>query len=147
MNKRNGFTLVELLVVMGIMILLMGISIMGIMGMRRGAELRGGTMAIRTTLMLARQQAVTKRQTVRVDISSTNMIVSFTAGGVSTNRIINFTPGITVTPSTTPLVFVPSGGIGGGSGTATIIIKEVAGVGSGSRTNKIWMLTGANREI
>lgn len=147
MNKRSGFTLVELLVVMGIMALLMGISTFGIIGMRRGAELRGGAMAVRTTLMLARQQAVTKRQNVRVDISSTNMMVSFTAGGVSTNRTISFSPGVTVSPSASPLIFVPSGGVGGGSGTATITISELPSIGSGSKVIKVWMLTGVNQEI
>ena len=148
MNKRNGFTLVELLVVMGIMILLMGISTMGIMGMRRGAELRGGTMAIRTTLMLARQQAVTKRQTVRVDINSTNMMVSFTTGGVSTNRTINFTPGITVSvpPGETPMIYTPSGSVSGGSGAPIITIQDMAS-GGGSKQIQVWKLTGASKEL
>lgn len=147
MNKRNGFTLIELLVVMGIMVLLMGISTMGFMGMRRGAELRGGAMAIRTTLMLARQQAVTKRQTVRVDISSTNMIVSFASGGVSTNRTISFTPGITVIPDEATLVFTPSGAVAGGAGAPKITVQDNASGGGGSKQIQVWKLTGASREL
>jgi prepilin-type N-terminal cleavage/methylation domain-containing protein len=145
MKNRNAFTLIELLVVMGLMAVLMGISTMGFIGMRRGAELRGGAMVVRTTLMLARQQAVTKRQTVRVDIASTNMTVSFSAGG-QTNRTINFSPGITVTSSKTPLLFQPSGGIAGGTGTAEIEIEELPSVGNGSKTIKVWLLTGASKE-
>ena len=146
MKKQIAFTLIELLVVMGIMVLLMGISVLGFMGMRRGAELRGGAMAVRTTIMLARQQAVTKRQTVRVDIAANNMRVSFSAMG-QTNRIIYFTPGITVTPDMTPLIFQPTGGIVGGTGTATITISELPSIGTGSKAVKVWLLTGASKEL
>jgi Tfp pilus assembly protein FimT len=61
-----GFTLLELLVVMGIMIVMMGMGITGYIAIRRGAELRGAVSSVRTTLMLARQQAITKRRTVTV---------------------------------------------------------------------------------
>ena len=145
MKQRNAFTLIELLVVMGIMVLLMGISTLGLLGMRRGAEVRGGVMAVRTTLMLARQQAVTRHQTVQVDIAADRMKVWFSGKG-TTNRVVYFSPGITVVPDETPLIFTPSGGMSGGSGAPKITIQDNAGA-SGSKQVQVWKLTGANKEL
>ncbi|MEI6166108.1 MAG: prepilin-type N-terminal cleavage/methylation domain-containing protein [bacterium] len=65
-RAQLAFTLVELLVVMGLMMMLMVAGLAGYRGMRRGAELRGADSIVRTTLMLARQQAVMKRKSVEV---------------------------------------------------------------------------------
>jgi prepilin-type N-terminal cleavage/methylation domain-containing protein len=148
MKQRNAFTLIELLVVMGIMVLLMGISTVGFMGLRRGAELRGGAMAVRTTLMLARQQAVTKRQAVKVAFTANSMTVSF-SGVNQTNRITYFSPGISVTPpSPNPLEFLPTGALAAGAGfTAEVIITEVPDGGAPPKRIKVWLLTGATKEM
>ena len=147
MKQRNAFTLIELLVVMGIMVLLMGISTLGLLGMRRGAELRGGAMAVRTTLMLARQQAVTKHQRVKVAFTANSMTTSF-SGVNQTNKITYFSPGITITPpSVNPLVFLASGGLAvAGAFTDQIVISEIPSVGSGSKTITVWLLTGVTKE-
>lgn len=147
MKNRSGFTLVELLVVMGIMVLLMGISTLGLMGIRRGAELRGGARSIRSTLMLARQYAVTKRQVVQVQFTSSSMTVIFSGAG-STNRTTYFSPGITITPpANNPLRFLPTGGLAvAGTYTDEIVVSEKPGIGTGSKTNKIWLLTGVTKE-
>ena len=132
---------------MGIMVVLMGISTLGLMGIRRGAELRGGARSVRSTLMLARQFAVTKRQTVKVAFKPESMIVSF-SGENMTNRTTYFTPGITVTPPTNnPLLFLPSGGLAvAGSFTDDIGISEKSGVGNGKKTITVWLLTGVTKE-
>ncbi len=148
MKKQNAFTLIELLVVMGLMVLLMGISVMGFIGMRRGAELRGGAMAVRTTLMLARQQAVTKRQTVNVAFSANSMTVSF-SGVNQTNRTTYLTPGITISklPGNNPLQFLPTGALAvAGSFTDEIEIKELIGDSKQTKTIKVWLLTGVTKE-
>ena len=146
MKKRNGFTLVELLAVMGIMVLLMGISTMGFIGIRRGAELRGGTRTIRSSLMLARQLAVTKRQTVTVFFSTNSMIVSSVALN-TTNRTTYFSPGISITPpGNNPLQFLPSGGLAvAGSFTDQIVITDKLNTAS-KKTITVWLLTGATKE-
>jgi general secretion pathway protein H len=148
MKRNKGFTLVELLVVMGIMVLLMGISTMGLMGIRRGAELRGGARSVRSTLMLARQYAVTKRQEVQVGFTANSMTVSFLAGG-STNRTTYFSPGITISklPDNNPLRFMPNGGLAvAGSFNDKIEISEKTGIGDGKKTIDIWLLTGVTKE-
>lgn len=65
-TARRAFTLAELLAVIVIMSLLMVVVIPGISGMTRGASLRGATMQVRTTLIAARQTAITRRTDVSV---------------------------------------------------------------------------------
>lgn len=148
MKRKKGFTLVELLVVMGIMVMLMGISTLGLVGIRRGAELRGGARSVRSTLMLARQYAVTKRQEVQVGFTASSMTVSFSGGG-STNRTTYFSPGIEITkmPDNNPLRFLPNGGLAvAGVFKDTIEISEKTGIGNGKKTIDIWLLTGVTKE-
>jgi prepilin-type N-terminal cleavage/methylation domain-containing protein len=61
-SSRAGFTILELLTVMVIIVLLMSIAAAGYLGMRRGAEMRSAVSTLRTAMMLARQQAVTHRR-------------------------------------------------------------------------------------
>jgi prepilin-type N-terminal cleavage/methylation domain-containing protein len=154
MKSRSGFTLLELLVVMGIMVLLMSISAIGIMGMRRGAEVRGAVMTVRTTMMLARQQAVTKRQNVSVEFyapgeDNTMVVVQGTAR--ATNSIVYLPRGVQFTslpPGLPPTItFTPSGGAGVGA-PVTIGLKEKDGVGKSpqSKTITVWLLTGVTEE-
>jgi prepilin-type N-terminal cleavage/methylation domain-containing protein len=76
---RYGFTLLELLVVMGIMVMLMSIATASFFGMRRGAEFRGAVSMVQNAMILARQQAVTKRRTVELTFEGgTNNSISMT---------------------------------------------------------------------
>ncbi len=68
---RRAFTLAELLAVIVIMSLLMVVVIPGISGMTRGASMRGATMQVRTTLIAARQTAISRRADVSVMFPST----------------------------------------------------------------------------
>lgn len=152
MNRRSGFTLVELLTVMGIMVLLMGISTIGFMGMRRGAEMRGAAMSIRTTLMLARQQAVTKRQNVTVQFFGTvdsvqNWMLVTTGPLGITNSTVNLPLGVGFDGAVTPVVFTASGSAQG-SGQQQIKIMEKKSVGKNrqSKSFTVWTLTGVTKE-
>lgn len=60
--RRGGFTLVELLVVIGIMGVLLVVATPMFNGMTRSSGMKGATMQLRTTLSLARQWAITHRQ-------------------------------------------------------------------------------------
>jgi prepilin-type N-terminal cleavage/methylation domain-containing protein len=148
MNHRSGFTLMELLVVMGIMVLLMSISAIGFIGMRRGAEIRGAVMTVRTTMMLARQQAVTKRQNVTVqfggDITTEkNMMTVIMGGSGVTNSVVYLPLGVGFSPLPLSIIFTPSGKASG-TGKADITIKEKSGSGGApqSKTITVWLLTG-----
>lgn len=154
-----GFTLLELLVVMGIMLLLMSTGVAGYFGMRRGAEMRGASSTVQTTLMLARQQAITKRRTVDVNFlqrGETNSIqVIETETGV-TNSLVHgevfLSPGIEYDKMQSPcppakVTFVPTGKAGG-TGTSVInLVEKTPGKGNQYQTSKItvWLLTGTTK--
>jgi len=155
MGRADGFTLLELLVVMGIMILLMTAGIGGYFQMRRGAEMRGAISTVRNTLMLARQQAVTKHRNVQVffnpDPSNTVTVVEIISG--ATNQVhtpaalppgIQFNPPL---PASGMIAFSPMGSTGG-VGTSTINLKEkTAGKGGVqmAATITVWLLTGVTQ--
>ena len=57
-----GFTLVEVLVVLVIVVILAGVTVPAIVGMGRGSALQGAISNVRSTLSLARQWAITNRK-------------------------------------------------------------------------------------
>lgn len=65
--RRSGITLIELLVVIAIMAIVASLSIPAFTGMGRGAAMRGAVAEITSTLALARQWAITKREPVTFD--------------------------------------------------------------------------------
>ncbi len=145
-----GFTLVELLVVMGIMVLMMGISAVGYLHIRRGAELRGATASVKSTLMLARQYAITKREPIKLVFSADAMEVVVERNGKSF-KTIQLPAGVEfVSPTPTQIPFKPSGSAGYG-GTYEIKVKEKADIASEDsrqwKTVKVWSLTGVAKEV
>lgn len=145
-----AFTLIELLVVMAIVMMISGMAIASWFGIRRGAEMRRSVSTVQTTLMLARQQAVTKRQTVLVEfiqVGETNaMIVK-----VGTNQVHNqmfLSPGVKFNPLPASVQFRPNGSAvgGGGSGMATISLVEKFAQGTPQPQNiDVWLLTGVTK--
>jgi len=59
-NARRAFTLMELMVVMGIIILLMALAV-PVLTRGRGSALRAATVNVKAALALTRQWAITKR--------------------------------------------------------------------------------------
>ena len=60
--RRNAFTLIEMLAVLGIVGIMMVIAVGAFDSMGRGQGLRGGVLNVRSSLALARQYAVTHRE-------------------------------------------------------------------------------------
>lgn len=156
-GARNGFTIMELLVVIGIMVLLMSLAVAGFIGIRRGAELRGGVMTVRTTMMLARQEAVTKRRNVTVEFKAGTgaldadklYVISSCAGNILTNSVIALPLGIQFNAAPAPITFKPSGSASGTGATSIGLIEKqgpVAGTLRGTRSVKVWSLTGITKE-
>jgi Tfp pilus assembly protein FimT len=155
----------ELLVVMGIMALLMSMGVAGFIGMRRGAEIRSAVSVVQSTLMLARQQAVTKRRTVEIRfLQSTDLatnwmtIVEMAANGadVPVHGDVVLSPGVEYSTQppvwnasdmayTNAIRFRPTGNAGAG-GISEVRIKEKSGPSSPQEKKIIvWNLTGATR--
>ncbi len=63
---RRGFTLTELLVVIGIIGLMLALVLPAFTGLGRSAGMNSAVMQVRTTLALARQWAITTRQSTYV---------------------------------------------------------------------------------
>lgn len=72
MNKRskrefrNGFTLLELLVTIGIMAVIITLTVPAFRGMGRGQKMNTALSSLKTTFSLARQWAISHRDTVYV---------------------------------------------------------------------------------
>lgn len=157
MRAKGGFTLLELLVVIGIMVMLMAIAAAGFVGIRRGAEIRGAVMTLRTTLMLARQEAVTKRRAVTVEFikggAATDPdrmnIISSNVGVTITNNVVALPLGVEFNGSPSTIIFKPSGQVSGAGYQSIGLIEKqgpVAGAVRGTRSVKVWYLTGITRE-
>lgn len=100
---RRGFTLMELLTVMVIMSIVLATGVVSYVGARRGAELRGAVISVKTALSMARQHAVTKRRPTAVVFRKQGDATTFTnfyyvvekigvAGGRSSGKILNLDP-------------------------------------------------------
>jgi prepilin-type N-terminal cleavage/methylation domain-containing protein len=59
-DRRAGFTLVELMTVISLMLVLMGLAVGGYVGMMRGARLKGAVSQLHNFISVARQQAITQ---------------------------------------------------------------------------------------
>ena len=66
MKRRNGFTLIELMVVMGLMVLISSIVVSGSFGMTRSSSYRVAESTVFNTLQMARQLACTDGKRVVV---------------------------------------------------------------------------------
>jgi uncharacterized protein (TIGR02596 family) len=58
MNSRRGFSLVEILVVLGIAVVLLALALPAFLGQSKAANLRHGAEQLQGELLLARQQAL-----------------------------------------------------------------------------------------
>ncbi len=67
---QSGFTLVEMLTVMVLMLIIMVTTTVVWVNLKRGAEMRTAINDIRSSFALARQYAVLKKTTVRVSITN-----------------------------------------------------------------------------
>jgi prepilin-type N-terminal cleavage/methylation domain-containing protein len=154
--RRHGFTLLELLMVMVIMVLMMTVGVAGFIGARRGAEFRSALSTVRSTLSLARQQAVSKRVRTTVTMESTSntyWVSTYSATNPAAPLLLHtrrsLPPGVVFDPgsvggqaSPRVITFFPNGRAGG-AGKETVVLKELAvGPRQQTATIELYPLTG-----
>lgn len=76
-KREQGFTLLEVLVVVGIMAVLSGMAVMGSTGTMQGYKANAAMDVVSSQLRLARELAITNRRNVVVTIDLVNNAVSY----------------------------------------------------------------------
>jgi len=92
LSQSSGFTLVELLVTIGLIGILAGMSAMILPGAVAAAKADAGASRVESALRVAREQAISQRRTVRVAFTPPNRVV--------TSRVEVPGPGTTVLTTT-----------------------------------------------
>lgn len=139
-RARRGFTLIELLMVMTLMVIVMSTVAVVFRDIGRGAGMRGAVNSARSTLALARQYAVTKRQDIFVTFTSTA-----DAGGSNAWYIVSNQWGQIVSPQTElpagvdvseakTFHFQSDGTLGSGAMDENIVLRETQGPGNNTIT-------------
>ena len=147
-GRAAGFTLLELITVLAIMVIIMGAAVGSIVGARRGAEMRSGVAYVRTAVALARQHAVTKREKtwINFQLGGRDFWVANDSGAVGeTNHLspgLRFATAAFGYAGAPQVIFYPTGASGYASN-SFVIIGEI----TGTQTNilKLYGLTGLMR--
>ena len=79
-GTRHGFTLIELMVVVGIMGLITLFALPAFRGASRGGNLRAASLQLNSVLGLARQTSISTRQEVSVLFPGTDPLINYTDG-------------------------------------------------------------------
>lgn len=110
-----GFTLIELMTVMILMLLIATASVVSWNNLKRGNELTTAINDIRSSLALARQYAVLKKTEIRIGFVSTNPQIYFitnnAGGGLLRGALQELPLGTRFAHSPQDVVFGPNGAI------------------------------------
>ncbi len=71
----SGFTLIEMVVVVGLIGVLVGVSVMMMPGVIQSAQADGGSARLASILRTAREQSIAQRRSVRVTFTAPSQIV------------------------------------------------------------------------
>jgi prepilin-type N-terminal cleavage/methylation domain-containing protein len=156
-RSKSGFSLMELLATMVIMLFLMGIGIVSFYGIGQGDRLRGSVEQIRNTLALARQHAVTQSKDIKINFYSSGPtqsydVVEMPSDPADTNivviREVSYLPaGVEFDQSAPPppfLIFRPNGRVtySGSTASPEIRLTEANNPGSLPISITVYTLTG-----
>ena len=144
---ESGFTLVELMTVMILMMLILTASLVSWNNLKRGAEMRTAINDIRSSLALARQYAVLKKTVITIGITSgqeyyisNSASATLMRGGGIQELPLGVRFGYTPTPSPAAPVTIVFRRDGSAQENYTVILEDI--LGNNSRTVQVNGLTG-----
>jgi prepilin-type N-terminal cleavage/methylation domain-containing protein len=148
-SNRKAFTLIEMITVMAMVAILSVAGIASYRGIRRGAEIRAAESMIRTSVVMARQQAVLLRESITLSFNSnsgTNYIALKNGVNILHNTL-TFPSSIEFeAPLPGPITFEPHGS-GGAKPPVVVKLRERTGVSTDLLSSEvtIWPLTGVTK--
>ncbi len=126
MQKNSGYTLIEVMTVIGIIAIVCGIVVPNVLGWLPKYRLRSGAEEIQSALQLARLDAV-KRNTETIVTFDTANHTYLTSISGQTIKSGNMPSGITIDDVTNPSSQVKFNGRGLASTSTSILVKNIQG--------------------
>ena len=131
-DSRAGFTLTELLVVVGIIVLVSLVTIPAMTPFLRGQRLRSGARTVQSAILMARTQAIRRRAIYQVEFDQQNqeMRISDTDGLPSSvfGKDVKLPDTISFSEAVTTILFSPMGYATAGPDTShPIKLKDASG--------------------
>lgn len=129
LGSQAGFTLVELLAVMMLMIMISVASVMSWNQIQRGLEMRTAINDVRSSMALARQYAVLKKTEVKIGFINTSVwcqvyyITNQAGGGLLNGGPLQLPLGVRFDPVPPDFIFKPSGSIQNGQSINLVLVE------------------------
>ena len=148
-HNKNGFTLLEMLVVLAIMAIIAGVSIPMFVSFGRGSRLDGAARNVSTALRTARSFAIVKRAVYSVNFDTTNAAYGvYDIDNIGIDKEFDLPVGIVINNITPPgddKISFNSDGSLNESTAATVVLERT--VDSLLKTIAIYSATGTVRII
>ncbi|NQU39666.1 MAG: prepilin-type N-terminal cleavage/methylation domain-containing protein [Lentisphaerae bacterium] len=151
-ERKCGFTLLELLTVIAIMVVLMGATTAAYFGMGRGSRMRSAINTLRGSVGLARQEAILKGQTLEMWFIDGDPLTQTPYSYFVTNSVAGIQVGVTgylprgieANKSGKLFTFYPTGSAGSASEMQlkTLKLTEAQGSPRAEATLTVYPVTG-----
>jgi len=148
LQGKTGFTLVELLAVMMLMIMISVASVLSWNQIQRGLEMRTAINDVRSSMALARQYAVLKKTDIKIGFITTNVwcqmyYITNQAGGALLNGGPMQLPlGVRFDPAPLDFIFKPSGSIQNNQSVNLVLVEGPSAQVTNNTVLRINGLTG-----
>jgi prepilin-type N-terminal cleavage/methylation domain-containing protein len=130
LGSQAGFTLVELLAVMMLMIMISVASVMSWNQIQRGLEMRTAINDVRSSMALARQYAVLKKTEIKIGFIPPGVgycqvyyITNQAGGGLLSGGPLQLPLGVRFDPVPPDFIFKPSGSIQNGQSINLVLVE------------------------
>ena len=148
LQGKTGFTLVELLAVMMLMIMISVASVMSWNQIQRGLEMRTAINDVRSSLALARQYAVLKKTEITIGFITTGTycqvyyITNQAGGGLLNGGPLQLPLGVRFDPVPPDIIFKPSGSIKNNQSVDLVLVEGASAQLTNNSVLRVNGLTG-----